>query len=167
MPGRISQRTLSEGKGSSSPSLRLSFPGPGAYEIKPVVGQEGPKKSLAGRFKIDLTAKELAYKPGPGQYTPHTNFSAKASPNYRIGTSTREKYYLKDKFIHELPPPDSYNPDYLKTRQKAPATGFGYGERSSMSKTFSIPGPGQYKSPSKIGEGPRYHLGIKLQDTFE
>ena len=23
-----------------------------------------------------------------------------------------KKYYLKDKFIHELPPPDSYNPDY-------------------------------------------------------
>jgi hypothetical protein len=47
-------------------SLKPLVPGPGAYEIKGVIGNEGPKRSLAGRFKIDLQAKELNYKPGPG-----------------------------------------------------------------------------------------------------
>jgi hypothetical protein len=79
----------------------------------------------------------------------------------------REKYYLADKFKHELPPPNIYDPDFKKVSQKAPATGFGYGERSSMSKSFIAPGPGTYKAPSAIGEGPRYHLGVKLFNTYE
>jgi len=105
-------------------------PGPGTYEIKGVVGQEGPKRSLAGRFNIDLVAKELNYKPGPGQYTPQINYSAKVSPNYKIGTSLREKYYLKDRFKHELPPPNIYHPNFENTKNKSPSTGLGYGERS-------------------------------------
>ncbi len=130
-PSSLSRRSNSDGKGhSSSPTLRLNVPGPGTYNLKQVVGNEGPKRSLAGRFKVDLTAKELGYKPGPGQYSPNASFSAKASPNYRIGSSLREKYYLQDKFKHELPPPNIYNPDFQKTKHKAPATGFGYGERT-------------------------------------
>jgi hypothetical protein len=109
------QRSVSDGKGhSSSPTLRVNVPGPGTYEIKQVVGNEGPKRSLAGRFKVDLTSKELAFKPGPGQYSPTANASLKSSPNYRIGSSLREKYYLADKFKHELPPPNIYDPDFKK-----------------------------------------------------
>jgi len=97
-PSSIGKRSLSDGKGhSSSPTLRVNVPGPGAYEIKQVVGNEGPKRSLAGRFKIDLVSKELSFKPGPGQYSPSGNVSQKTSPNYRIGSSLREKYYLADK----------------------------------------------------------------------
>jgi len=36
-----------------------------------------------------------------------------------------------------------------------------------MSKSFIAPGPGAYKAPSAIGEGPRYHLGARLFDTYE
>jgi Sperm-tail PG-rich repeat len=169
--GIHSKRTLSQdgGKGDTQSlvSLKPLVPGPGAYEIKSVIGNEGPKRSLAGRFKIDLQAKELNYKPGPGQYTPSVNFAIKQSPNYKIGTSIREKYYLKDKFIHDLPPPNIYNPNYEKIKSKAPATGLGYGERSAMSKTFASPGPGAYKSPSAIGEGPTYVLGARLHDPYE
>ena len=74
---------------------------------------------------------------------------------------------MADKYKHELPPPNIYDPDFKKVSQKAPATGFGYGERSSLSKTFIAPGPGAYKSPTAIGEGPRYHLGVKLFDSYE
>jgi hypothetical protein len=165
------KRTISESGRESSPSsvvnLKPLVPGPGTYELNSFVGNEGPKRSLAGRFKIDLVAKELNSKPGPGAYTPSANFSIKQSPNYKIGTSTREKYYLKDKFKEELPSPNLYNPDFQKLKQKAPATGLGYGERSQMSKTFNIPGPGAYKSPTAIGEGPRYGLGARIADTFE
>jgi hypothetical protein len=123
-------------------SMKVRPPGPGAYEIKTVIGNEGPKRSLAGRFKIDMTAKELSQKPGPGAYTPSVNYSAKQSPAFKVGTSTREKYYLKDKFKYELPPPNIYNPDFQKVKQKSPATGLGYGDRSTFSKTFQSPGPG-------------------------
>ena len=85
-----------------------------------------------------------AYKPGPGQYSPTSSVGLKSSPNYRIGSSLREKYYLADKFKNDLPPPNIYDPDYKKVTKKAAATGFGYGERSSMSKTFVAPGPGTY-----------------------
>jgi len=91
----------------------------------------------------------------------------KASPNYKIGTSVREKYYLKDKFKYELPPPNIYNPNYDKVKQKAPATGLGYGERAALSRTFISPGPGAYKAPTAIGEGPTYVLGARLVDTYE
>ena len=50
------------------------MPGPGAYDIKGVVGNEGPKRSLAARFTIDLTAKELNFKPGPGAYNLPSDF---------------------------------------------------------------------------------------------
>lgn len=71
--GGINKRTMSHDAGldsTSAVSLKPLVPGPGAYDIRGVMGQEGPKRSLAGRFKIDLQAKELGYKPGPGQYTP-------------------------------------------------------------------------------------------------
>ena len=52
------KRTMSHDTGkldtTSVVSLKPLVPGPGAYEIKGVIGSEGPKRSLAGRFKIDL-----------------------------------------------------------------------------------------------------------------
>lgn len=145
--GGPSKRSLSDrgGKGDTSLSnFKPLVPGPGAYEIKGVIGKDGPQRSLAGRFKIDLVAKELNYKPGPGQYTPQINFATKQSPNYKIGTSSREQYYLKDKFKYELPPPNIYNPAFEKVKNRSPATGLGYGERAAMARTFAVPGPGTY-----------------------
>lgn len=169
MGGNIhqSKRTLSVDGKESATRLKPLNPGPGAYEIKGILGTEGPKRSLAARFKIDLDAKELGMKPGPGAYTPVVNLAVKASPNYKIGTSLREKYYLKDKYKHELPPPNIYNPNFEKTRMKAPATGLGYGERSVMNKTLNSPGPGTYQHPTSIGEGPTYILGARLFDSYE
>ena len=28
-----------------------------------------------------------------------------------------------------------------------------------------MPGPGNYESPKKVGEGPKYGMGLKLQDV--
>lgn len=44
----------------------ITAPGPGQYEIKSIIGNDGPMKTLSYRFKIDLTAKEQKLKPGPG-----------------------------------------------------------------------------------------------------
>lgn len=67
---------------------------------------------MSGRFKTELTDKEDCFKPGPGHYTPSVRMVIKNSPEFRIGTSIREKYYLQDKYKYELPPPDSYNPKF-------------------------------------------------------
>lgn len=95
------------------------------------------------------------------------NVTAKASPQFKIGSSVREKYYLADKYKYELPPPNIYNPNIDKIKNKSPATGLGYGERAAMSRTFMSPGPGAYKAASSIGEGPTYVLGARLNDSFE
>jgi hypothetical protein len=110
--------------------------------------------------------KEHAMKPGPGQYAPEISSVTRASPNYRIGTSTRDKYYIKEKFMFDLPPPNNYDPHFERTKRNAPATGFGYGERSFLNKTFNAPGPGNYQTPTKVGEGPKYLMGIKLNDSI-
>ena len=111
-----------------------------------------------------MQTKELLTKPGPGQYEFDANVTLKSSPEYRIGTSIREKYYLKDKYKFELPPPNNYNPTVNFVKKASPAAGFGYGERSSMNRTFTAPGPGTYKSSTRMGEGPKYQIGIKLED---
>jgi hypothetical protein len=33
-----------------------------------------------------------------------------------------------------------------------------------MSKSALVPGPGKYETPSKLGEGPKYFIGQKLED---
>lgn len=36
-------------------------------------------------------------KPGPGAYEPKITSSAKNSPSFRVGSSSREQYYQQDK----------------------------------------------------------------------
>eukprot|EP00347_Sterkiella_histriomuscorum_P007720 403347820 len=144
----------------------IGAPGPGQYEFKSIIGNEGHKKTLSYRFTHDLTTKEHNMKPGPGQYAPEIMPVIKSSPKYRIGTSTRDNFYLKDKFIHELPPPNGYHPKYENTRRNSPSTGFGYGNRSFLNRTFEMPGPGNYQTPTKVGEGPKYIMGAKLNNSI-
>lgn len=73
---------------------------------------------------------------------------------------------MKDKFKHELPPCNTYTPNYNGVKQKSPATGLGYGERPAINRTLMSPGPGAYKSPSAMGEGPTYILGARLNDPY-
>jgi hypothetical protein len=103
--------------------------------------------------------------PGPGSYTPSVRMSLKTSPKFKIGSSTRDKFYLKDRLKLELPPPNSYNPSIDFVKKASPATGFGYGNRNILSRSFNIPGPGSYTSPSRIGEGPKFHISMKLEDN--
>lgn len=106
-------------------------------------------------------------KPGPGAYAPEIKPIIRSSPNYRIGTSTRDKFYIKDKLKQELPPPNVYNPKYDHTKRNSPATSLGYGSRTFLNRTFEVPGPGNYSTPSKVGEGPKYIMGIRLNDSIQ
>lgn len=65
------------------------MPGPGTYELKNIIGNEGPMKSLSNKYKVDLAAKEKSLKPGPGDYEPEIKAVVKSSPTYKMGSSTR------------------------------------------------------------------------------
>ena len=67
----------------------------------------------------------------------------------------------------ELPPPNIYSPKFDRVKQAAPATSLGYGSRSSMNKTFTAPGPGNYMVKSYIGEGPKFGMRVKLNDSLQ
>lgn len=43
--------------------------------------------------------------------------------------------------------------------------GFGQGSRENLNKSAIVPGPGSYLSPQKIGEAPKYGMGLKLEDV--
>lgn len=67
--------------------------------------------------------------------------------------------------MYGLPPPDKYNPKLDSVKRSPPATGFGYGHRLKLGKNASQePGPGSYTAPSKVGEGPKFVMGMKLED---
>ena len=56
-----------------------------------------------------------------------------------------------------------YDPKFENIKKAAPATGLGYGSREFLNKTFNFPGPGNYQTPTRIGnEGPKYIMGLKL-----
>jgi hypothetical protein len=70
-------------------SSALAVPGPGNYQIESRIGAEGQKKTMGGRFKINLVEKEESSKPGPGQYVPSNNQTSHNAANFKFGTSTR------------------------------------------------------------------------------
>ena len=117
---------------SSIQDLSYLDPGPGQYDIRTTIGAEASKKTMAGRFKVDLVAKEHNQKPGPGQYSPNSSIIQKNATEVKIGTSSREQYYLKDKYKYQLPPPNVYNPKMGTVIKNSPSTGFGYGDRPSL-----------------------------------
>ena len=145
MPGRRATTSkMNKSQNSQLDTMKsIESPGPGQYNIKGAIG-EGPKSSLSYRYKTDIEAKESNQKPGPGSYAPTVDSISKKAPNFKIGTSTREKYYLHEKFKYNLPPPNIYDPQFERLKQASPATSFGYGDRSKLNKTFTAPGPGNY-----------------------
>jgi len=62
---------------------RLKSPGPGSYQHREIVGKEGQRRSLIG----SRPSSAGPMSPGPANYSPSRNFSAKTLPSYSIGTS--------------------------------------------------------------------------------
>ena len=61
------------------------------------------------------------------------------------------------------PPPDSYNPSYHSVKERNASWSFGSGKRSNLASTgLFTPAPGTYKFVSHTIEGPKYHMGLKL-----
>ena len=91
-------------------------PGPGAYNMKSAIGNEGSRVIICGRPQT--AGNSAAYVPGPGTYLP-TDIKSKA-PAYRLGTEQRGKI---DKEARLIPGPGSYEPMDKATRGTAPGWG--------------------------------------------
>jgi len=52
----------------NSSNSRNGGPGPGGYEIRPLIGNDGPKQSMHGTIDYTPEKKENSSKPGPGTY---------------------------------------------------------------------------------------------------
>lgn len=88
-----------------------------------------------------------------------------SSPSWKIGTSTRddeEKLRMK---TSNYPPPDSYNPSYKNIKERNASWSFGRSKRNELATTSKdTPAPGTYSTEKKVAEGPKYHLGLKLDN---
>lgn len=72
--------------------------GPGAYEIKPMFGNEGRKNSISPKLNENFRERESRNKPGPGSYdTLNSTTTLKQAPAFKIGTSKRNDSVPRDR----------------------------------------------------------------------
>ena len=65
-----------------------------------------------------------------------------------------------------VPGPGSYSPSYTLTKGKInPSWTVSKDERSKKFNA-TIPGPGDYTIPPKIGDAPKYQMGLKLEKDY-
>lgn len=83
-------------------------PGPGAYNIKGVVGTEKLGKTLTGR--PDTSKSHTTLSPGPGAYNANYRTAIKTSPGWKIGTSRRDEDVRQARQTGHFPNPGSYDP---------------------------------------------------------
>lgn len=159
------QRTApSYGFGTSkrpkSHNPRQQKPGPGAYEMRGIVGTENQGKSLGMKLLASKTSK--LYNPGPGQYNPMFSQSVKAQPGWKIGTSKRGEEERAER-KRNYPPPDSYNPDMSASKSRQAAWRIGTSLRDDMAKGNRNPGPNNYEIFQRRS-GPSYGMALKLDN---
>lgn len=116
-------------------------PGPGAYDIRGIVGTESQGRTLASKLKSSATEKSSV--PGPGQYTPMFSQAIKTNPGWRIGTSQRGEEERAER-KRNYPPPNNYNPNMSASKTKAATWGFGTSVRDDFAKGNKNPGPNNY-----------------------
>lgn len=141
---------FSFGKELRGDNSRARTPGPGQYEAKKIMGNDGPKIGMSFHRPLSQMGNK---NPGPGTYQPNLTNKNK-SPEYRIGTSKRE---IVDKETRLKPGPGTYYPDKVEyVKNKAPQWKMGTEERGAMNKSLmNNPGPGNYEYKKTVGEGPK------------
>jgi hypothetical protein len=122
---------------------------------------------MSAKYSANLIEKELKSKPGPGAYEPNTSATLRNSPNSKIGTSTRDDLVFK-KQMEFRPAPTVYNPKDSFTKTQTAAWGFGSSKRPSIESRSLVqtPAPGVYTVPSRMTDGPKYHIGGRTKDVI-
>lgn len=143
------------------------MPGAGAYSIPSKMGTEGPKHTMHSTLSYSPERKEGGYKPGPGNYDPDSAKVMKKEPAYKMGTGNRDDYDFKKRSVFQQDP-GNYDPNYQAGKNKAAAWGFGSEKRSDLAgKSKAVPGAGSYDIPSSCPAGPKYGMGMKLDNDMQ
>ena len=119
-------------------------------------------------IKFSPDKKEQSYKPGPGNYDPDPLKTKKTEPQFKVGSSTRIDLGFQKKLLFQQDP-GSYNPDFAATKSSASKWVFGTDKRKNMVNRDApgFPGAGSYSIPSKVSEGPKYGMSVKLTSEID
>ena len=134
-------------------SERPKTPGPGQYQLKPTIGNDGPKITISNYRPLSSMPSSRLMIPGPGQYNSNLNDRQK-SPSYKIGSSKRND---NSKYLEYIPGPGQYSPanKTVSNRPKSPTWSMGTSMRKLINFTEYVPGPGNYEVKPAVGEGPK------------
>lgn len=101
------------GRSKEKEMMASTMPGPGAYDAKPIIGNEGIRHSISSRMTEAAPTKSLVL-PGPGTYDP--GIIKYKAPAYKLGAAKR----TKDKSIQDDIGPGSHEPNYKITETSLP-----------------------------------------------
>lgn len=166
---KIMRRSAQYSFGGQSQRARISgtlAPGPGAYDIKQLVGNESPAKTLHSKLSPAFEKPGANKFPGPGSYAGRFDAGKAKDPQWRFGSSTRDDEMKTMRRVFNNPAPDAYDPRYKAGVNKDPIWAFGSSQRTGLQagKTVS-PGCQTYDIRSKAVEGSRWSMGLKLDAT--
>ncbi|OMJ93195.1 hypothetical protein SteCoe_3892 [Stentor coeruleus] len=129
---------------SRGKTMVSDVPGPGSYNLPVVNDSKG--FSMCGKILV----KESERSPGPAVYDKKSSLDTKS---YSVGRSTRFRY-----LDNSVPGPGAYKVVVPKSTSNSV---FGNAKRETYLKTGDSPGPGSYKIPEKIKEGPAFSMRPK------
>lgn len=163
----VIRRAPSFGFGTSvrphSAQSQVKVPGPGSYTLRGLTGNESQGKTLG--LKHANIKSTVAFNPGPGTYDApcqSANPMLRKSPNWKIGSATRDEQDRIKKRVMNNPPPDTYSPNFMSAKEAGARWKFGTSMRTPLNNAKNVPGPNAYQPPSKAIEGPTFHMGLKL-----
>lgn len=88
------------------------------------------------------------------------------APSCKMGSSTRADYDRNRLRACNFPPPDTYNPLFQTTRERQASWSFGSSQRANFGAVgLKTPAPGTYNTEKKSTEGPKYAMGLKLDEN--
>lgn len=132
------------GSESRGKTMVSDVPGPGSYNLPVINDSKG--FSMCGK----ILAKESERSPGPAVYEKKSLLDTKS---YSVGRSTRFRY-----LDNSVPGPGAYK---IVVPKSSANSVFGMAKRETYLKTGDSPGPGSYKIPEKIKEGPAFSMRPK------
>ena len=133
-----------------SQNERPKTPGPGSYQLKNIIGNDGPKISISTFRPASSMGTPNNLQPGPGAYNSNLSYKIK-SPSYGFGSSQRKN---NNKEAEIIPGVGSYNPT---ERPKSPTWSIGKSTRG-IKISVEVPGPGNYEYPNTVGKGPKVNI---------
>ena len=129
------------------------------------MGNEAVGKSLSMKLCPGFQKPGANKVPGPGAYTSSVEYCKKSEPRWVFGSSTRNDTEKTMRRTCNFPPPGSYDPDFSAAKNKSPNWGFGSSKRGELTVGKNCaPSMQSYNIPSKMVEGSKWSLGLKLDN---